>query len=339
MKTLCLVCFLIIPMLGFGKIWIVDSNAGSTAKDFTNLQAAHDGAAAGDTLYLIGSSIPYDQINLSKRLVMIGPGYFLNENLNLQSNINPALVGIPSGNSITFAPGSEGSVIMGLTIRGVLSVNVSNILIKRNRITFNVIIASSNVILVQNYINSLIGPSDIAIKIEDGFTGIIIKNNYISNNCANGCGAGTRLALFSSPTTSLEISNNIFFGNVTVSNAHVQNNITLFTQFTATASLIQNNSGDAGNYFPPGTNNFVNGSDFAGAFVPSGTTDSKWQLGPSSQLRGTGFNGVDRGIFGGSEPYVLSGIPPIPTIYSLTAPTVGEKNTGLPIQIKVKSNN
>jgi hypothetical protein len=54
---------------------------------------------------------------------------------------------------------------------------------------------------------------------------------------------------------------------------------------------------------------------------------------------GAGFGGVDVGIFGGPEPYVLSGIPPIPTIYFLTAPAIGEKNTGLPVQIKVKSNN
>ncbi|MDZ7649734.1 MAG: hypothetical protein U5K54_22740 [Cytophagales bacterium] len=40
-----------------------------------------------------------------------------------------------------------------------------------------------------------------------------------------------------------------------------------------------------------------------------------------------------------TKPYVLSGIPPIPNIYSLVAPNVGEKNTGLPIEIKVKSNN
>ncbi|MDZ7649736.1 MAG: hypothetical protein U5K54_22750 [Cytophagales bacterium] len=43
MKTILIVVLTLTSNV-FGKIWIVDSNAGSTAKDFTNLQAAHDGA-------------------------------------------------------------------------------------------------------------------------------------------------------------------------------------------------------------------------------------------------------------------------------------------------------
>jgi hypothetical protein len=59
MKTLLVIVLLFVAHFSFAKIWIVDSNAGSTAKDFTNLQAAHDGATAGDTLYLIGSPVNY----------------------------------------------------------------------------------------------------------------------------------------------------------------------------------------------------------------------------------------------------------------------------------------
>lgn len=90
---------------------------------------------------------------------------------------------------------------------------------------------------------------------------------------------------------------------------------------------------------PAGNGNSSNTTGFSSGFIGSGSTDGKWQLSASSIFKGVGFGGADCGIFGGAEPYVLSGIPPIPTIYSLTAPAVGEKNTGLPIQIKVKSNN
>ncbi len=47
MKTILVIAFLFVAHLSFAKIWIVDTNGGSTAKDFTNLQAAHDGATAG----------------------------------------------------------------------------------------------------------------------------------------------------------------------------------------------------------------------------------------------------------------------------------------------------
>lgn len=345
MKYLVIVFLLAISTSAFSKIWIVDSNAGSTAKDFTNLQAAHDGAAAGDTLYLIGSPINYitAEVIVSKRLVIIGPGYFLNENSNLQININAAQVSLPGSNALTFNAGSEGSVIMGVFINGALTINANNILIKRNYISRNgnadnIIINASNIILTQNYIFSYIGTDANVIVISSSRSGILITNNYIHHNCANGCGGGTRMALISSGTSSLELSNNIFYGNVTVSNALVQNNLSLFTGFAATASLVRNNSGAAGSYYPNGNDNISN-SDFGNAFITGGTTDGKWQPSASSPFKGTGFGGTDRGLFGGSEPYVLSGIPPIPTIYSLTAPTIGEKNTGLPIQIKVKSNN
>jgi hypothetical protein len=346
MKTLLLIVFLFVVNLSFAKIWIVDSNTGSTAKDFTDLQAAHDGATAGDTLYLIGSPVNYisGELLVAKRLVIIGPGYFLNQNANLQANLNTALINNTGANAITFNAGSEGAVLMGVTLIGTLTINANNILIKRNYIsqsgTFdNVLINASNIIVSQNYIYSYIATNSTVIKISSGLSGILIANNYLHHNCSNGCGGGTLLALLSASTSSLEVSNNIFFGYVTVANSLVQNNIALNTIFTSTASLVRNNSGTAGNYFPNGNGNNSNASDFTNAFVPTGTSDGKWQLGASSLFIGTGYNGTDRGIFGGAEPYVLSGIPPIPTIYFLTAPTIGEKNTGLPVQIKVKSNN
>ena len=94
MKIFSLLFFVFISASTLGKIWIVDSNSGSTAKDFTNLKAAHDGAAAGDTLYLIGSPVNYitTKVTLTKRLVIIGPGYFLNENPNTQSNVASAFL-------------------------------------------------------------------------------------------------------------------------------------------------------------------------------------------------------------------------------------------------------
>jgi hypothetical protein len=346
MKTLLVIVLLFAAHFSFAKIWIVDSNAGSTAKDFTDLQAAHDGATAGDTLYLIGSPVNYigSELLVTKRLVIIGPGYFLNQNANLQANLNSALINNTGANAVTFDEGSEGSVLMGITLNGTLTINANNILVKRNYISQggnadNVSINASNIIMSQNYFYSYIGTNSTVISISPGLSGIIINNNYIHHFCANGCGGGTRFALLAASTASIELSNNIFFGNVTVANSLVQNNISLFTSFTSTASLVRNNSGDAGNYYPSGNDNNSNASDFTNAFVPTGTSDGKWQLGASSLFIGTGYNGTDRGIFGGPEPYVLSGIPPIPTIYFLTAPTIGEKNTGLPVQIKVKSNN
>jgi len=348
MKTLYFLCLLMIPVLGFGKIWIVDSNAGSTAKDFTNLQSAHDGATAGDTLYLVGSPVNYitTKVTITKKLIIIGPGYFLNENPDTQTNVASAYLNNTAGGvceELEFAAGSEGSVLMGIEILGRLVINANNILIKRNHIRQEgacnltmVTINASNILFIQNYVDGSTQLGVRTINVTAGQSGILVSNNYLFHGASGFVGAIETLA--SSPTSSLEISNNIFVGGINVANAVVQNNFfNTDNSFTASASVVRNNIHTNG-YLPAGNGN-INSSPLGLRFVGSGSTDGRWKLSPTSPGLSAGFGGVDVGIFGGPEPYVLSGIPPIPTIYSLTAPAVGEKNTGLPIQIKVKSNN
>ncbi|HNV30465.1 MAG TPA: hypothetical protein PKJ83_15070 [Cyclobacteriaceae bacterium] len=348
MKILFLTCLLLPSITSFGKIWIVDSNAGSTAKDFTNLQAAHDGATAGDTLYLIGSPVNYitTKVTVTKKLIIIGPGYFLSENPDTQTNVASAFLNNTAGGvceELEFAAGSEGSVLMGIEIIGRLVINTNNILIKRNHIRQEgacgltmVTINGSNILFVQNFVDGNLNAPVPLIQVAAGKSGIAIGNNYFFHSCS-GCGGGV-LALESPSTSSLEVSNNIFVGGINVANAIVQNNFfNSDNSFTASASLVRNNIHTNG-YLPAGNGN-INSSSLGLRFVDTGSTDGRWKLKPTSPGLGAGFGGVDVGIFGGPEPYVLSGIPPIPTIYSLAAPAVGEKNTGLPIQIKVKSNN
>jgi hypothetical protein len=350
MKSFCLIVLLTLSATAFGKIWIVDTNPGSTAKDFTNLQTAHDGAVAGDTLYLIGSPISYitTKVTITKRLVIIGPGYFLNENVDTQANILPAFIQSTTPGvceELEFASGSDGSVLMGIRILGFLVINANNILIKRNEFKHDyrcekstVIVNGSNVLISQNFMEGSPGGSSAIIAVTAGKSGILIGNNYLYHACAN-CGGGIT-ALLSAPTSSVIVTNNIFYGGINVHNATVENNLFRTTNILSfTASVVRNNSATAGAVLPAGNNNESNLSGFNAAFVGSGSTDGRWQLTATSIFKGTGTGGSDRGMFGGIEPYVLSGIPPIPTIYSVIAPAVGEKNTGLPIQLKVKSNN
>src|SRR6187549_1803900 len=87
MKKLSLLIIFAILICGscFAKIWRVNNNVGINA-DFTTLQAAHNGAASGDTLYLEGSPNSYGALTCTKKLAIIGTGYFLDQNLNLQAN-------------------------------------------------------------------------------------------------------------------------------------------------------------------------------------------------------------------------------------------------------------
>jgi len=75
-------------------------------------------------------------------------------------------------------------------------------------------------------------------------------------------------------------------------------------------------------------------------FVDSGSvsTDGDWQLRSGSPAIGAGLDGVDCGMFGGSTPYVLSGIPAIPSIYYFIAPGSASGAEGLQVEIKARAN-
>ncbi|MBX2967275.1 MAG: hypothetical protein KF845_14110 [Cyclobacteriaceae bacterium] len=324
MRKLLVMLLITAPLAAFAKIWIVDSNPGSTAKDFTTINAAHADASAGDTLYLIGSPVNYTNatLTITKRLVIIGPGYFLGENPNTQANLGTAFMG-SGAFSISFAAGSEGSVITGVEFRGGFTVSSNNIVVKRNYFFNNsVSINASNVVFIQNYFgaNVAVGP---------GHSNVLISNNYIASSISNAAGS------------MVEISNNIINSTVSANTATVQNNLIRHSGVNYfTGSVVRNNFAFAGSNLPAGNGNtLLPEANFNAGFINTASTDGRWQLSASSPFKGAGYNGEDCGIFGGLTPYVLSGLPPVPSIYSLTAPSVGEVNSGLQVQIKAKSNN
>ena len=167
---IALVVLLLATTPVFSKVWIVDNTPGRAA-DFSTLVTAHNNPYVqnGDTLYISGSSLNYGNLTFAKQLVVIGPGYFLDENLDKQANSASVKTG-----GFSFTGGSEGTIVMGLDIGSQVDIATNNITLKRNRI-FSIYVQSSlsNIIISQNYITSSVG-------IGSNSTNIIITNNYIS---------------------------------------------------------------------------------------------------------------------------------------------------------------
>ena len=74
------------------------------------------------------------------------------------------------------------------------------------------------------------------------------------------------------------------------------------------------------------------------------SNDSRWQLTPYSVILGApspaigaADDGGDCGIFGGAEPYVLSGLPAVPAIFEFDSHLTGTSSGGLNVNVKVKS--
>lgn len=309
------------------KIWIADANPGDIGADFKTIQAAHDGASAGDTIYAIGSAQSLGDATFTKKLVIIGPGYFLSENQNLQASPFSAKF-----EDLTFDAGSEGSIITGCEIQGFLNIKTSNISIIRNYISCPFIYmfrGIGNLYIQQNYINpssSISAPT--VIHTDENVGPIYITNNYISSSNSS--------SIDMHKSANAIIENNVITGDINCYNSTFQNNI-ITGSFYGTGNGIFNNICNKDQF--SNTNGNIPNTDTSKIFINTGSTDGKFQLKANSPARGAGVNGVDIGMFGGVNPYVLSGVPSIPSIYYFTAPFYGSKSQGLKVRIKAKVNN
>lgn len=333
MKKLVMItlCFTALTVLNsYAKIWRVN-NAGLPA-DFTTIQAAHDAAAvlAGDTLHIEPSGVSYGNLVATKQLVIIGPGYFLNENPGQQANPSTATAG-----RLVFNSGSGGSVITGLTIPAVGSahaINTGNITVTRNNLGGGNIYLSgisgySNVIISGNYGINLISSDGSSTNL---ITNVFILNNYVSNISFNAQFSGV-------------IANNIISRHSNSVNYFIiKNNICPSADgspvFIGISNTISNNLSASGVGFPTGNgnqNNVSMSTVFVGA--TGNSTDGQWQLKTGSPAISAGLNGEDCGMFGGNSPYHLSGIPAAPSIYLLSSPA-NSNGPSLPVTISVKTN-
>ena len=170
------------------------------------------------------------------------------------------------------------------------------------------------------------------INIGSNNQNIIIANNFISR-------ISLTTTIVAMPTTATVImKNNVLIGKLDLNNATFQDNILRDGSLIGANNIVDNNIANGSQLDGLGNNNQAN-VDMNNVFVTTGSADGQWQLKDGSPALGTGAIGGDLGMYGGGNPYVLSGIPPIPAIYFFDAPVQGSTTSGLPVQMKVKSHN
>jgi hypothetical protein len=328
----------------------VNNTPGVTgANVYTTVQAAHDAAAVGDIIYLEPSSTNSPNhlgpLVCTKRLTIIGTGYFLPENAGepgMPADKREARV-----NTSQFNSGSAGSVIMGVVFTNNEPVSVRDANIKFERcymyqINLGAQVAGATVVSSSN--NTRIArcffpstTSNSGFYSINGQSWTINSITYYPNNC--------------------QIENCIVNGINSIRNSFFNNNIFTYNSFNGTDGLICKNNiffsvfglGPASNTFQnnvsttnvlPAGNGNVNGVNSSLLFItgPS-STDKKFQLAPASPARSAGVDGIDCGIFGGDTPYILSGLPPYPVITDLQVSGTGSTAIPLNVIISAKSNN
>ena len=337
MKKLLFVSLIVLSqMQADAKIWRVNNTAGINA-DFTNLNSAISNASVldGDTIHLEPSATIYNaSFTLNKRLVLIGYGYLLTgtgSNTGLQESTQNAAINA----IITLASGSANSKLMGIDLPGSQflfasgysgNVNItfekckinggnpmvfaagatySGVSFRKclfNGVNFNTApaVAALNNLTVENCI--VVG-NVFWLKPPAG-TNIVIRNNTFS--------------LATNPAVDVNnayVANNIFLtGSIQNSfiSCNVKNNVFTANQTGVTIGPLSTNG-----------NNLVS-QTLASLILNTGSDDGKFQLAAGSPAIGGGVDisgfKPDCGAFGSNDPYKLSGIPGIPTIYSLTVP-------------------
>lgn len=331
----------------FARIIRVNNNPG-IATQYTTLIAAHDEASNGDTIHLEGSPTSYGNATIQKKLVIIGPGFYLAENPNSQYLPQSAKVG-----TLNMYAGSKGSVLMGLDFNGAgLEIYSDGIIVKRNRFnqfannhpeynagrilvafiyprTVSADIPVNNILILQNY--------GVRIDVEHACSGILISNNYIISG-------GNSLEM--NANSDAIIRNNIFRNTVYVSNGSTfQNNIMLSGNFNGSPTIFTNNLGNSTQFGTENGNksNITMTSVFVGLGV-SPYSDRQWVLKEDSPAKGAAYgsttqNPIDAGIFGGQLPYVLAGLSSVPAIYYFDVSPIGSSTEPINVTIKAKSVN
>ncbi len=339
------------------KIWRLNNNGNNPVPaivaDFTGtLQAAHDNASilSGDTIHVEQSPTTYGPCIFTKRLVVIGPGYFLN--LNPQTQVNTSYAATV-GDLTFYNTLSASSQVMGLTTSSVY-MGVNNLLISRCHITGVIFIGNTNATNI----------SGMAVR-QCYHTGAANYLPSIKNNTGSGITTNMEFTnnLFNYPTNLFQyplildsrvsglFKNNVVYGYyaMNMQNFYLLNNI----QYSATGSvntfansIVENNIGSVAGHFvsPTGTNNTINPGNLTAtlaqmAFVGGASTDGAYKLGASSIAVGAGKDGVDAGAYAGDYPYKLSGIAPVPNIYALTIAPISAGATTISVTISAKGNN
>ena len=291
---------------------------------YNTLQAAHDAAQNGDTIYIYPALTSYKGAVISKKITILGAGF------NKVTDYSDCSK-IASADTLTFDAGSEGSLISSIIGNYKIRVKASNIVIQRCKIW--------------------------SIKLEENLSDIMILDCIINNRSSTINDDST--ILVSSNSFAL-ISNNIIIGrydNVIgirqAGSALIKNNIIFAYNYSITCSnskdvLIINNISISGSGYALSSDAIVQNSPNLNRMDNDGNLiDKSWfldydngnyHLNDSSSAKSAGTDGKDLGIYGGDYPFIDDGAPNLPTVYYIKIPSTGSQKDGLSVEIEAKTN-
>lgn len=351
----------------------VNNTEGVTgANVYTTIQAAHNASVNGDIILVEPSATSYGNLVCSKNLKIYGNGYFLTKNgIVLKANLLSSML-----DRVDFVPGSNGSEIYGCVVDDFWLRAVSDITISRNHcgsfglsanyqaslfinppVVNDVYANVSGILFSQNY-----STGSFEIK---GYTYLStdykVSNTTISNNylfktvwireLIDNCVFKNNTVFDNGLGGQIFLSNTIFENNIIIINDNETFDVVqpLTGNFTASNSSlnynvhINNLPGTPGLFGAGiGTGNQNTQDNLATHLVvptPDMSDDAKYQLKIDSPFKTASSTGGEVGMYGGPVPYLISGIPAVPSITNLKTTGTGSNTTPITVTFSAKSNN
>lgn len=270
----------------------VDNDATHTA-DFRDIYQAVSATKEGDTIYVAGSEISYNEAAVFSPRIIIGPGYFIEENANTQFNKESAktpFLNITKDASGTYVYGMEVEAVYLNNQSSRLPDTLKNVHLEGNKIdVISMGDKNQNIAITRNFINLLQINSTTLLGVNRTYDDIFVSNNIID----------TVTTLFAEISAAENGLNNFNFDFNTIKYVSDSINDVAFNNNIIDVNLSGNSSGSGNITF--GEANFTNASGsltFDNDFIPQNNT-------------------LNKGAFGGDSPYILSGLPPLPHVYDV----------------------
>lgn len=318
-RTILTLSFVIVAMIATAQQIAVVT--GNSTKLCQTLADAIEEASSGSTIYLPGGGFQIsDDVKITKKVSIIGIGHkAVSENVEG----NTVIIG-----NLNFNEGSSNSVVMGCYISGDVKIgydekSVNNILIQYCNLNSAQVQNNtcSGTVIQQNYIRNACCFNLASVNITNNImhSAALISGGVISNNILTDSAPGYAIYAGLSTVNNATISNNVF--------------IRLWNHHEGIDCVAINNMG--------------NDYGFGDGFIDLGRVDwnnvfanfNNGAIDPASDFhfKGDYLQYSDCGIYGGTEPFSESSLPPVPYIVSQEIDEQTDASGKLNIKIRVKA--
>ena len=287
------------------------NNSPESGAQFTSFAEAQEAAQDGDVIIVDGSAKSYGNIDITKKITVQGPGYFLAVNDETKEGYSPA----------TFDEVNlkcDGIKITGLCVEGKINMRANNLIVTRCYV---------------NYVNLCTEYSYTSDHISNG----VIHQNFIQN----GIGGDS----YSSPATYMQVTNNIISNGYNsmfcnMNNSVISRNTALSEESGVrqlTNCVIENNISYniEDSYWNNKDNTYSNNHNIKDSRVINEVYGQNNKRTDATIKASDATFGIDMGAFSGDDPYVLSGLSAGPVLQDIQMPESVVQGEELKVTVKI----